>query len=76
MPMHFSAQSACHSPEYRSAAANAARRCDRPMRQADAAGRCDAQTAIRQACIAFRDRLDIICPPIATEFVLLPPWVD
>ena len=52
MPMHFSAQSACHSPEYRSAAANAARkrtqtrhadatgRFDGPMRQADATGRC------------------------------------
>ena len=60
MPKHFSAQCACHSPEYRSAAA-------------DAAGKRDAQTAIRQACIAFRDRLDIICPPIATEFVLLHP---
>jgi len=34
--MHFSAQSACHSPEYRSAAANAARKRGGPMRRADA----------------------------------------
>jgi hypothetical protein len=76
MPKHFSAQCACHSPEYRSAVANAAGKRGRQTRQADVAGRRDAQTPIRQACIAFRDRLDIICPPIATEFVLLPPWVD
>ena len=54
MPKHFSAQCAFHSPEYRFAAADAARRRGRPTWQADAARRRDAQTAVRQACRVSR----------------------